>query len=211
MKQLFCLLLTTWVGFCLAPLAAQTTFGLHGGMNYGTVRYKTQQPVEEKYAPGYFVGTSVTHQLNDRIALGLDAQFGMKASRVGVADRPAALDTRFQNSYLELAPRAEYFFTKNFGVSLGFFTAYLTKQRTKNGDEGRWGEVIKDYYSNRWDAGLTPGIALRCGRAVGFLRYAHSLAVLDKIEITNDQGQPQGITKLYNRYFQAGIGYVIFE
>lgn len=213
MKKTSCfLLLAAWVGLGLAPLSAQTSFGLHGGMNYGTVRYDNLPfQFEEKYDPGYFVGTSILRQLPKRFALGLDAQFGLKASRLESTNLPSNLDPRYRNYYLEVAPRAEYFLTKNFGISLGFYTAYLTKQRAKFGDEGDWGDVIKNFYSNRWDVGLTPGISLRFGRAFGFMRYTHSLAVLDRIEFTDDQGQPLGVAKLYNRYFQAGIGYVIFE
>lgn len=212
MKKTSCfLLLAVWAGLGLAPLFAQTSFGLHGGLNYGTVRYDNGPSLEEKFAPGYLVGTSILMQLPKRFALGLDAQFGLKASRVGLTGRSSALDAWHQNSYFELAPRAEYFFTKNFGISLGFYTAYLAKQRVKYGDDGRWEYVSKDFYSNRWDTGLTPGIVLRFGRAFGFLRYAHSLVVLDEIEFTDDQGQSLRNSRSFNRYFQAGIGYVIFE
>ncbi len=213
MKHLSCtILLATWAGLCLAPLSAQTSFGLHGGLNYGKTHYNNLPlQVEEKYVPGYFVGASVLQQLPKRFALGLDAQFGLKASRLGALNQPDDLDVRYQNYYLEFAPRAEYFFTKHFGISLGCYTAYLTKQRAKFGDKGDWGEVIKEFYSNRWDAGLTSGFSLRFGRAFGFLRYTHGLAVLDKIEFTDDQGQPLGTTSRFNRYFQAGIGYMIFE
>lgn len=209
MKKFSCfLLLAVWVGLGIARLFAQTSFGLHGGLNYGTIKYDYPQQFAGNPVPGYWAGTSCRWQLKNRFALALDAQFGLKASRVGLSGQ---LDTHFQNYYLDFAPRAEYFFTKNFGISLGFYAAYLVKERAKYGDKGRWAEVPESFYFNRWDAGLAPGISLRFGRAFGFLRYLHGLSAIQKWELTNDQGEIAGTTKLFNRYFQAGIGYMIFE
>lgn len=214
MKKLSCfLLLTAWAAFGLSPLSAQTTFGLHGGLNYGTIHYKglPHVNVKEKFAPGYFVGTSVQKQLPKRWAVGLDAQYAMKASRLGSDDQIASPDVQYQNYYLEIAPRAEYFFAQHFGISLGLYTAYLLQQRGKPFGSDKWIRTDKILDLPHWDAGVAPGISLRFGRAFGFLRYNHGFMAIEKLEFTNDQGEIAGTVKLFNRYFQAGIGYVIFE
>ena len=206
MKQLFCLLLAAWVSVCLAPLSAQTSFGLHGGLNYGKTHYDKFSQFEGDNALGYFFGTTVRHQLQGRFALGLDAQFALKASTSTIV----LGQNEFQSRYLEAAPRVEYFFTKNIGVSLGFYAAYLLDQRAKLGN-GSWVRTDEIYDIQSFDAGLATGLSLKFGRVFGFLRYTHGLVATNKFDFLDDSGQSLDTARLFNRYFQAGIGYMIFE
>lgn len=206
MKKFSCtILLAIWVGRCLAPLSAQTSFGLHGGLNYGKIKFDKFDQLEGDNAPGYFFGAAIQQQIPGRFVLGLDAQFALKASKSSALGQSG-----FQSRYLEASPRAEYFFTKNIGVSLGFYAAYLLEQRAKLSNGG-WIQTDKIYDIQRFDTGLVPGLSLKFGRVFGFLRYTHGLVAMSKIEFTGDQGQSLDTAKLFNRYFQAGIGYIIFE
>lgn len=210
MKQLlssFALLLAAWAGvFCLATASAQTSFGLHGGLNYGRIHLDKFPEFDGEYTPGFFAGTTLRHQLPKRFGVALDVQFALKACKNSPLGR-----VNLESQYLEMAPRAEWFFTKNIGVSLGFYAAYLFLQRAEFGNGG-WIRTDKGPFPpNLLDAGIAPGVSLRFGRTFGFLRYAHGLAALEDIEYTNDQGESDGTAHLFNRYFQAGVGYVIFE
>lgn len=208
MKLLTCFLSLT---LCIASLTAQTTFGLHAGMNYGTVHRDRDLQVKEKYNPGYFMGATARYKGKSHFALGLDVQFSVKNSRLGLVGLPDAADTRFQNFNLEMAPRAEYFFTKHLGISMGIYSAWLLAQRTKIAGSDAWHETERNFYSSGWDAGLSPGIALQFGRVFGFLRYTHGVVAVDRLELTDDQGADAGICKLFNRYFQVGVGYGVYE
>jgi len=209
MKQLLfscALLLAAWAGFCPATASAQTSFGLHGGVNYGKIHMDEFPELDSDYTPGLFIGTTIRRQLPKRFGVALDAQFALKASKNSPLGR-----TNLESQYLEIAPRAEWFFTKNIGVSLGFYAAYLLAQRAEFGN-GVWIRTDKGLFPpNLWDAGIAPGVSLRFGRAFGFLRYTHGLAAMEKVEFTNDQGESSGTARLFNRYFQAGVGYMIFE
>jgi hypothetical protein len=209
MKQLLfscSLTLAAWVILGGAEASAQTSFGLHGGLNYGKTHLDKFPEYDGDYTPGFFVGATVRRQLPKRFGAALDAQFALKASKNKLLGQPD-----LESQYLEIAPRAEWFFTKNIGVSLGFYASYLLEQRAEFGN-GVWVRTDKGLFApNRWDAGIAPGVSLRFGRAFGFLRYTHGLAAVEKIEYTNDQGESSGTARLFNRYFQAGAGYVIFE
>lgn len=207
MKKTSCfLLLAAWVGLCSTPLSAQTSFGLHGGLNYGEIHYSNKPPqLTSTYTPGYFLGATVGRHISKSLNTGLDAQFALKAS-----DASALGETDFQSCYLEIVPRAEYFFTKNISVSLGLYAAYLMEQRGRL-DKGAWFRTDKILDVRPVDMGIVPGVAFRYGRAFGFLRYTHGLVAMYKIEYTNEQGESAGTSRATNRYFQAGIGYVIFE
>ncbi len=180
-------------------------------MNFGAIHYNQDLGIKKKYNPGYFLGGSGQWKIRERFALGADVQFSMKADRLGTVGQPDENDIRFQNFNLEIAPRATYFFTKNFGVSLGIYAARLLKQRTKIPGAPDWKETHRNFYGRGWDAGLAPGIAMQFGRVSGFLRYTQGLVDIDRLTLTNDQGEEVGTVKLFNRYFQAGVGYVIFE
>lgn len=205
MKKTSCfLLLAAWVGLGLAPLSAQTSFGLHGGMNYGKSRYDPDLPLQADNALGYLAGVTLFHRFSDRFGLGMDVQYALKASKLGLS---APAD--YRSHYAEIAPRAEFFFTKNIGISLGFYTARLLEQRVRSGN-GSWIRTDKIFDIKRFDVGISPGIALRFGPVFGFLRYAHGLVPIDDITFTDVLGSDLEY-HAHNRYFQAGIGYVIFE
>ena len=148
--------------------------------------------------------------------MGLDAQMNLKASQLRYSNAFfSSLSTRQQRSaYLEAAPRIEYFFNKHIGLSFGFYGAYLLAAYVKV-DDGAWFVArsnplynLKDY---KWDLGLSPGISLRFGRVLGFIRYSHGLVPLGSFQFTDQQGNETGTARLFNRQFQAGLGYVIFD
>jgi len=214
-----CGLMAIFILLAQGALSAQSTFALHGGLNFGTIQYSGHSGApyfQEGYELGHFYGISLRHALSNHFAVGLDAQFSLKASRLRY-DNPfiSTVSIRQQRSaYLEVVPRVEYFFNKHLGLSVGLYGAYLLAEYIKV-DDGAWfvarSTPLYDPKDNDWDMGLSPGISLRFGRVLGFIRYNHGLVPLGSFQFTDEQGNDAGTARLFDRQFQAGLGYVIFD
>jgi hypothetical protein len=192
--------------------AAQTHFGIRGGLNVNDIRIQENNysdwGMSFEKSLGFHGGIFLEKFIGKRVSVQPELIFQLKGSQTRQNEDLLILSDYKTNFYYLSLPLLVRIHFGNLALEAGPEFSY----RTGGGFASDDNVFFETIYDNEFDAGIAGGIGYSFGRFRAGIRYIHGLSNLAPgLQYTDHNGVPlDERPHLFNRSFQVSVGYALF-